>query len=158
MGLPDTPLNTSGKCDGHNGCNLAQLNRTLVQKLENSYKQALRKARAMVQIQSKQMLQMKNYTVEMSQLKSQLNEMKKRLEEYEVKNREMAATISQMKTSQDGASYAAGPGPDAGSLVSSPGSTRNIKPRAATIILKRRIDEQTANFGDIVLKKRRSDE
>lgn len=169
--LPDTSLNSStmsssSRCDGSHGCPLAQLNRTLVQKLENSYKQALRKARAMVQIQSKQMLQMKNYTVEMSQLKSQITDLKKRLEEYEVKNREMAATITQMKSSQDGAStsgYAAvaAAGADSGlSNTSSP--TRNIKPRAATIILKRRIDESpispTLSPVESILKKRRSDD
>lgn len=164
VALPDTPLggtgSGSGKCDGHNGCPLARLNRALVQKLDNNYKQALKRARAMVQIQSKQMLQIKNYVVEMSQLKSQVNDLKKRVEEYEVKNREMAATMSQMKTTaQD--NYSAGSSSDPGPSLAlgSVAQTRNIKPRAATIILKRRIDESALPiFTEAVLKKRRSDE
>lgn len=166
ISLPDTSqLNASSrsaKCDERHGCHLAQANRTLVQKLDNSYKHALRRARAMVQIQSKQMLQIKNYAVEMSQLKSQVSELKKRLEEYEMKNREMAATITQMKTSQDEGNYPTASTSNAGPLhiVSSPSKTRNIKPRAATIILKRRIDEPSVpTTSDIpASKKHRSDD
>lgn len=108
-------------------CSQAETNRLNIQKLENSYKQALKKARAMVQIQTKQMLQLKSYSVEISTLKGQVTDLKKRLEEYEMKNREMAATISQMKS------------PTGTTTTTAP--TSNIKPRSTIIeLLKRRID------------------
>jgi len=148
VGLPDTS-NSSTECKSPSGCSLAQTNRAIIIKLENSYKQALRKARAMVQIQTKQVLQYKNYTLEMNQLKSQVTDLKKRVEEYEVKNREMAATICQMKADN----------PTAYPAETSP-ATRNIKPRTATIILKRRIEEPiTSQLNEAIFnKKSRSDE
>lgn len=132
---------------------MAQVNRNAVLKLQNSYKIALRKARAMVQIQTKQMLQMKNYSLEVSTLKSTVTDLKKRLDEYEVKNREMSATIIQLKAEKQLANT---------SNLSSPESLNrrsgNIKPRAATIILKRRIEEPAlASPGLDNLKKSRTD-
>lgn len=119
------------------GCAMAQNNRSSVLKLQNSYKIALRKARAMVQIQTKQILQMKNYSMEVSSLKSTVNDLKKRLEEYEIKNREMAATIIQLKGEKQLEKNS--------NLSSTEPSlklhTGNIKPRTATIILKRRIED-----------------
>lgn len=125
----------SNSCEDHHGCNMAQSTRNAVVKLQNSYKIALRKARAMVTIQTKHMLDMKTYSLEVSQLKSTVTDLKKRLEEYEMKNREMAATIIQLKAEKqlENSSNLSSP--------ESPRRTGNIKPRAATIILKRRIEE-----------------
>ncbi|XP_063700466.1 F-box only protein 28 [Culicoides brevitarsis] len=132
----NTSTRSSPACEDHVGCNVAQSTRNAVVKLQNSYKIALRKARAMVQIQTKHMLEMKSYSLEVSNLKSTVNDLKKRLEEYEVKNREMSATIIQLKAERQLA--------NASNLATSPESPRrtgNIKPRQATIILKRRIEE-----------------
>lgn len=135
------------------GCNMAQVNRNAVLKLQNSYKIALRKARAMVQIQTKQMLQMKNYSLEVSTLKSTVTDLKKRLDEYEVKNREMSATIIQLKAEKQLANTS-----NLSSTESLNRRSGNIKPRAATIILKRRIEEPAlASPGLDNLKKSRTD-
>lgn len=149
-----TSLNrsASGTCEDHHGCNMAQNTRNAVVKLQNSYKIALRKARAMVQIQTKQMLHMKNYSLEVSSLKSTVTDLKKRLDEYEVKNREMSATIIQLKAEKQLANN-----PNLSSSKSPENRTGNIKPRAATIILKRRIEEPShGSSGLDILKKSRT--
>lgn len=158
IGVQDTSTaSTSGNRSSSSedpGCRMAQLNRSSVVKLQNSYKIALKKARAMVQIQTKQMLQMKNYSMEVSSLKSTVTDLKKRLDEYEVKNREMSATIIQLKAEKQLA--------NSSNNLSSPESPSrragNIKPRAATIILKRRIEEPALpSSGRDNLKKSRTD-
>lgn len=69
----------------------------------------------------------------MSQMNSQIVDLRRRLEESESKNREIAANFNQLATMEQ-----------AGSSGNKK-ITRNIKPRAATIILKRRINEQAAS-------------
>lgn len=150
VGFQDSSTSSEKTCEEPHGCKLARMNRNYILKLQNSYKIALKKARSMVLLQTKQMLQIKTYNLEMSTMKSQMTDLKKRLEEYEEKNREMAATISQMKASQDNTSE----------VASTSSRTRNIKPRSATIILKRRIDEQSYTTSTLneVLKKQKIDE
>lgn len=159
IGIQDTSTaSTSGNrssssaCEDHHGCSMAQNTRNAVVKLQNSYKIALRKARAMVQIQTKQMLQMKNYSNEVSSLKSVVTDLKKRLDEYEVKNREMSATIIQLKAEKQLANAS-----NLTSLKAPDNRTGNIKPRAATIILKRRIEESSHGSSSLdTLKKPRT--
>lgn len=69
----------------------------------------------------------------MSQMNSQIVDLRRRLEESESKNREIAANFNQLATMEQ-------TGTTGNKKI-----TRNIKPRAATIILKRRINEQAAS-------------
>lgn len=68
----------------------------------------------------------------MSQMNSQIVDLRRRLEESESKNREIAANFNQLATMEQ-------------TGTGNKKITRNIKPRAATIILKRRINEQAAS-------------
>ncbi len=98
--------------------------RKSVARIEKKYKQAMSKINQMLYLQNKQAYQ--------------IQQLKRRLEETETKNREMSANINQLKI--DGL----GPSTSTSEPVV---KTRNIKPRAATIILKRRIAESTQTAG-----------
>lgn len=75
-------------------------------------------------------------SLRISQLTSTVADLKRQIEESEAKNREIKANISQIAQ-------------EAGSSISSaPVPMRNIKPRAATIILKRRITQSINDTTD----------
>lgn len=84
-------------------------------------------------MQTKQLRIQRSYALSMSQMNSQIVDLRRRLEESESKNREIAANFNQLATMEQ-------TGTSGNKKI-----TRNIKPRAATIILKRRINEQVAS-------------
>ncbi|XP_037036892.1 F-box only protein 28 [Bradysia coprophila] len=102
-------------------------------RLNRKYKSVMRKLTHVSSLQSKQLRIQRSCALSMSQMNSQIVDLRRRLEESESKNREIAANFNQMAVMEQ---------------TSSSGNkkiTRNIKPRAATIILKRRINEQIAS-------------
>lgn len=99
-------------------------------RLNRKYKSVMRKLTHVSSMQVKQLRIQRSCALSMSQMNSQIVDLRRRLEESESKSREIAANFNQMAV-----------------MEQSSGTkkiTRNIKPRAATIILKRRINEQTA--------------
>jgi F-box protein 28 len=111
-----------------------------MKRMEKKYKIAMRKVNHMMHAQNKQICQVRNYSVQISDLNTQIVELKRRLEETEVKNREMSANINQLKIDATIMS----PTTSSSSVIRGSSNTRNIKPRTATIILKRRIAESAA--------------
>jgi len=93
-------------------------------RLNKKYKTVIRKLTHVSSLQTKQSLLM-------TQMNAQIVDLRRRLEESESKNREIAANCNQLATMDQGTG-------------GNKKITRNIKPRAATIILKRRINEQLA--------------
>ncbi|KAG4079845.1 hypothetical protein HA402_014976 [Bradysia odoriphaga] len=101
-------------------------------RLNRKYKSVMRKLTHVSSLQSKQLRIQRSCALSMSQMNSQIVDLRRRLEESESKNREIAANFNQMAVMEQASS--------GGKKI-----TRNIKPRAATIILKRRINEQIAS-------------
>lgn len=124
------------RCDGENNCRQARMNKMALVRMETKYKNAIKKFTQMIQIQNKQMRHLRCNSLRISQLTSTVADLKRQIEESEAKNREIKANISQIAQ-------------EAGSSISSaPVPMRNIKPRAATIILKRRITQSISDTTD----------
>lgn len=138
---------TTSRCDGQSQCQDSRNNLLALLRMEDKYKKAIKKFNQMIQIQNKQMRHLRYNSLRISQLNSQIGELKRRLEESDAKNREISANISQI-------TYEAG---STSTANSPPKPTRNIKPRAATIILKRRITEPVISSSEL-LKKPKLDE
>ncbi|GAB0090447.1 uncharacterized protein DMENIID0001_051820 [Sergentomyia squamirostris] len=120
------PSSSSGS-RSRQDCIAARRNRASIQKMEKNYKKAIAKVNQMIQLQNKQVRQMRIYVTTMGDMKTQIADLRRRLDESEAKNREISANISQIKDTT-------GQIPQ-----TSPIRTTHIKPRMATIILKRRI-------------------
>lgn len=119
------PVQTERKPNCHTHCQESKNNRMRIMRMERKYKTAMKRVNQMTQ-RMKMMKHIRNYSVQMKEMSSQIVDLKRRIEESDAKNREISANISQI-TSDSGAATENKP--------------RNIKPRTATIILKRRITE-----------------
>ncbi|KAJ6642041.1 F-box only protein 28 [Pseudolycoriella hygida] len=100
-------------------------------RLNKKYKTAMRKITRLESVQAKQMRMQRSYALSITQMNSQIVDLRRRLEESESKSRDIITNYNQLALL----------GQAAGNRNR---ITRNIKPRAATIILKRRINEQSA--------------
>uniref|UniRef100_A0A0K8TRF8 F-box domain-containing protein n=1 Tax=Tabanus bromius TaxID=304241 RepID=A0A0K8TRF8_TABBR len=112
-------------------CQEARNNRLAILRMERKYRNATKKLQRVIQIQNKQMRQLRNNAIQLSEMNSQIIDLKRRLEESDAKNREISTNISQITCETSTAAGTASPDK----------AGRNIKPRTATIILKRRINE-----------------
>lgn len=117
-----SPVQTERKSNCHSQCQESKNNRMRIMRMERKYKTAMKRVSQM----TRRMKLMKHFRNQMSEMASQIVDLKRRIEESDAKNREISANISQI-TSDSGTATANKP--------------RNIKPRTATIILKRRITE-----------------
>lgn len=115
-------VQTERKSICHTHCQESKNNRMRIIRMERKYKTAMKRVNQMTQ----RMKHFRKYSVQITDMASQIVDLKRRIEESDAKNREISANISQI-TSDSGAATENKP--------------RNIKPRTATIILKRRITE-----------------
>ncbi|XP_059614074.1 F-box only protein 28 [Phlebotomus argentipes] len=112
-------------------CITARRNRVTIGKMEQRYNRAMNKVNRLIQLQNKQVRLMRANVTNMTEMRTQIADLRRRLDESEAKNREISANISQIK--------------ETGQIPqSAPIRTSHIKPRMATIILKRRISGSSA--------------
>uniref|UniRef100_A0A6B2EAQ0 F-box domain-containing protein n=1 Tax=Phlebotomus kandelakii TaxID=1109342 RepID=A0A6B2EAQ0_9DIPT len=109
-------------------CLTARRNRGSIVEMKRHYNKAMTKVNHLLLLQNKQARQMRLYAGTVSEMRTQIADLRRRLDESEAKNREISANISQIKDTT-------------GQIPQSqqPMRTTHIKPRMATIILKRRI-------------------
>ncbi|XP_055686746.1 F-box only protein 28 [Lutzomyia longipalpis] len=122
----DTPTAT---CTGRNrqDCSTSRRNRLSIVKIDKAMAKTTAKVNRLVQLQNKQVRQLRVYGNTVAEMKTQIADLRRRLDESEAKNREISANISQIKDTTGQIPQGA------------PIRTSHIKPRMATIILKRRI-------------------
>lgn len=118
-----SPVQTERKSVCHTHCQESKNNRMRIIRMERKYKTAMKRVNQMTQ-RMKMMKHYRNYSVQMTEMASQIVDLKRRIEESDAKNREISANISQITSD-----------------TATENKPRNIKPRTATIILKRRITE-----------------
>uniref|UniRef100_A0A1L8DCH6 F-box domain-containing protein n=1 Tax=Nyssomyia neivai TaxID=330878 RepID=A0A1L8DCH6_9DIPT len=132
----DTP---GTQCSGRKECSAARRNRLIIVKMEKAITKTTAKVNRLVHLQNKQVRQMRLYGNTVTEMKTQMADLRRRLDESEAKNREISANISQIKDTT-------GPMPQ----QTAPVRKSHIKPRMATIILKRRISGSTSHESDDV--------
>lgn len=96
--------------------------------MKRKYRSAIHIIKLMRSMQRKQSQLMKSHSIQISELSTQIIELKRRIEESDAKNRELSNTLNESSNRQISNKY-----------------TSNIKPRTATIILKKRINESLRN-------------
>lgn len=104
------------------------MNSVSIMKLRSNYNTLATRINQIHQVNNRQAKQNRQSNKQILKLSKFVRDLKRRLDESEVKNRELAANIIQLKT-------------DAANKSPSVSNPKNMKPRSATIILKRRIEE-----------------
>lgn len=104
------------------------MNSVSIIKLRSNYNTLATRINQIHQVNNRQAKQNKRTNRHILKLSKYVRYLKRRLDESEVKNRELAANIIQLKT-------------DGANKTTSASNPKNMKPRSATIILKRRIEE-----------------
>lgn len=110
-------------------CNEAAMNRILIKKMEVKYKDAIKKFNRMIHIQNKQARQLRENAVAMSEMNAQIVELKRRIEIIKTNRNVEISGDPSTSTNKDNKNIT--------SEV-----PKRIKPRTATLILKRRIVEK----------------
>lgn len=109
-------------------CPESKKNTATILQMKRRYRLAVQLIKRMGNLQKKQAQQNKSFSIQISELSSEIVQLKRRLEESDTKNRDQSGNSK----------------------------TSNIKPRMATIILKRRITEPSRSILSTSPKKLRS--
>lgn len=125
-------------CQGSSACSASRINYASIARLTNkSRKMRLTINKLVGAMQGCKNL-MKQMRTQVTRNCVEIKDLRRRLEESETKNRELIANINQLTFGvPSGSELAAGPSSEPSKTASRAIGARNIKPRSATIILKR---------------------